>query len=388
MTSIPDNLYTWSNTSKQVNSYQVSLNIKDESRKPLDTSNFSRDAELYIPRNASNLAKYEDFYVKPFGDRKFIQYHQVDVNSVNYSVHIQLRPVNESLEKLTVLLRYNERPTLENFEYNWTIPDLSSCSYQNVSRLINSSLPGSASNITNSSGRNSSGIEQITVIDVERDCKRDPYTVSISNEVVTKSGKYYLGKCTFKKTIYSGSECGGNCTLWRCTIPYNGTNLLRNRTSFFPAIVYEEPEPEAEKATSSPNVERRRRDIDVEHIPIACRGSHGRTKRSCVIIPPPPPKPTTPSTQLSGTRPANVDYQGNLFNPNDTEHYLMRVFSSNCLFWDEKSENWINKGCKVHDYRLLRDRLEGGGGSWSYPPYWLSVFYSTLYTLLATTDPP
>lgn len=40
----------------------------------------------------------------------------------------------------------------------------------------------------------------------------------------------------------------------------------------------------------------------------------------------------------------------------------MRVFSSNCLFWDEKSENWINKGCKVHDYRLLRDRLEGGGG--------------------------
>ena len=213
MTSIPDNLYTWSNTSKQVNSYQVSLNIKDESRKPLDTSNFSRDAELYIPRNASNLAKYEDFYVKPFGDRKFIQYHQVDVNSVNYSVHIQLRPVNESLEKLTVLLRYNERPTLENFEYNWTIPDLSSCSYQNVSRLINSSLPGSASNITNSSGRNSSGIEQITVIDVERDCKRDPYTVSISNEVVTKSGKYYLGKCTFKKTIYSGSECGGNCTL-------------------------------------------------------------------------------------------------------------------------------------------------------------------------------
>ena len=41
----------------------------------------------------------------------------------------------------------------------------------------------------------------------------------------------------------------------------------------------------------------------------------------------------------------------------------MRVFSSNCLFWDEKSENWINKGCKVHDYRLLRDRLEGGGGA-------------------------
>ena len=25
----------------------------------------------------------------------------------------------------------------------------------------------------------------------------------------------------------------------------------------------------------------------------------------------------------------------------------MRVFSSNCLYWDEDSENWINKGCKA-----------------------------------------
>ncbi|XP_022779645.1 uncharacterized protein LOC111321123 [Stylophora pistillata] len=305
MTTIPNNLYTWSNTSKQVNSYAVSLNIKDESRNPLDTSNFSKEADLYIPRNASNLPKHEEFYLKPFGDRKFIQYHQVDVNSANYSVHIQVRPVNESVEKITVLLRYNERPTLENFDHNWTIPDLRDCSYKKESRLRNSSLPGSASNMTNSSATNSSGIEQIPVIDVARHCKRDPYTVSISNEVVTKSGKYYL------------------------------------------AIFYEEPEPEVEEVTSSSNVERRRREIDLEHIPIACRGAHGRMKRSCVIIPPPPPKPTTPPTQLSGTRPANVDYQGNPFNPNDTEHYLMRVFSSNCLFWDEKSGNWINKGCKV-----------------------------------------
>lgn len=215
MTTIPNNLYTWSNTSKQVNSYEVSLNIKDESRNPLDTSNFSKEADLYIPRNASNLPKHEEFYLKPFGDRKFIQYHQVDVNSANYSVHIQVRPVNESVEKITVLLRYNERPTLENFDHNWTIPDLRDCSYKKESTLRNSSLPGSASNMTNSSATNSSGIEQIPVIDVARHCKRDPYTVSISNEVVTKSGKYYLGKYTFKTnvTIYLGSEWAGNWVL-------------------------------------------------------------------------------------------------------------------------------------------------------------------------------
>ena len=70
-------------------------------------------------------------------------------------------------------------------------------------------------------------------------------------------------------------------------------------------------------------------------------------KRSCVIIPAPPPKPTSPSKQQYGTKAANVDFSGNTFNPNDTEHYFLRVFSSNCLFWDEENENWINKGCKV-----------------------------------------
>ena len=70
-------------------------------------------------------------------------------------------------------------------------------------------------------------------------------------------------------------------------------------------------------------------------------------KRSCVIIPPPPPKPTTPSKQIYGTKPANEDFQGNTFNINDTQHYFMRVFSSNCLYWDENSENWINRGCKA-----------------------------------------
>lgn len=117
----------------------------------------------------------------------------------------------------------------------------------------------------------------------------------------------------------------------------------------FPAVYYEEPEPEPETeeqlATSSPTEARERRDI--LDIPEACRTSSGRMKRSCVIIPPPPPKPTTASKQEIGTKPPNEDFQGNTFNSNDTEHYFIRVFSSNCLYWDENTENWINKGCKA-----------------------------------------
>ena len=124
----------------------------------------------------------------------------------------------------------------------------------------------------------------------------------------------------------------------------------------FPAVYYEEPEiepvTEEESVTSSPTKARERREI--LDIPAACRTKSGRMKRSCVIIPPPPPKPTTPSQQIYGTKPANEDFQGNTFNSNDTQHYFMRVFSSNCLFWDENSENWINKGCKASVQQSVR----------------------------------
>ena len=114
-------------------------------------------------------------------------------------------------------------------------------------------------------------------------------------------------------------------------------------------VYYKEPEPEAEgeeegahSSPGPPTAARERRDL-----PLACRGAHGRMKRSCVIIPPPPPKPTTRPKNQPGIKPADEDFQGNKFDPNITERYLMRVFSSNCLFWDDKNENWINKGCQV-----------------------------------------
>ena len=117
------------------------------------------------------------------------------------------------------------------------------------------------------------------------------------------------------------------------------------------AVHYKLPdpaEPSEEGHQFSTNSARQRREI-----PLACRGASGRIKRSCVIIPPPPPKPTTPSKIREGTIPANVDFQGNIFNPNTTERYLLRVFSSNCIFWNETTESWINQGCKVSTLCIL-----------------------------------
>lgn len=197
MNAIPTNLHTWSNTSKEVNSYSVGLTLKDESRHPLNTSNFSSDANIYIPRNASQLPDEEEFFVVPMGDNKYIQYHAIQVNSSNFSVHIQIRAVNESIGNLTVFLLFDERPTPEHFDYNWTIPDFSGCTFKNVSRVVsNSSAEGSgANNATNSSATNSTKTEnQVVVQDMERDCLKHPNIVSISNSMVTQKGTYYLGR--------------------------------------------------------------------------------------------------------------------------------------------------------------------------------------------------
>ena len=193
MTSIPNNVHTWSNTSKEVKSYAVSLTLKDKDGKPLPTSNFSNYVDIYIPRNASDLPEEEEFHVIPMGNKKYIQYHTVQVNSSNFSVHIQVRPKNESIGNLTVLFRYDERPTTETFDYNWTVPDFSSCSFKNVSRVVsNSSTASGANNATNSSATNSNQTGEEIV--VKRDCIRNPYLVSISNSMVTEMGTYYLGR--------------------------------------------------------------------------------------------------------------------------------------------------------------------------------------------------
>lgn len=130
------------------------------------------------------------------GEGKYIQYHTIEVNTSNYSVHCQIRPKNASIGNLTVLLSKTERPSPDKFDYNWTVPDFSGCSFSKVSRVVsNSSARGGASNAANSSTTNSTEAEpEVVVIDVKRDCIKDPYIVSVSNSMVTEKGTYYLGR--------------------------------------------------------------------------------------------------------------------------------------------------------------------------------------------------
>lgn len=184
-------MFTWSNTSKEVKSFTVGLTVKDEQREPLDTSSFTKDADIFIPRDARQISQLEEFHLVPLRESEYIQYHTVEVDSSNLSVHIQVIPENRSKE-MTVFLLYNERPSPEKFDFKWTIPNFTNCTFKNESRNVSSSADSSTG--TGANTTNTTKTDYQVVIDVVPDCKIDPYTVFISNSMVTKTGTYYIGK--------------------------------------------------------------------------------------------------------------------------------------------------------------------------------------------------
>ena len=201
MTSFPSNLFTWSETSKQINSYTVALNLKDSQQKPLNTSKFKSDVEIFIPRNTEPLSAGNRSYLIPLTDNEFIQYHRIEMPSSNFSIHAVIRPVNASVE-LKVLLSFGERPQPDKFDFNWTLPDLSSCSFKrNVSTMAAPSDLTSVSSVDSNNGSTSSlaknskePVHETVFIDVEEDCGRDPYMVTVSNNDIDKIGEYYIGR--------------------------------------------------------------------------------------------------------------------------------------------------------------------------------------------------
>ena len=110
----------------------------------------------------------------------------------------------------------------------------------------------------------------------------------------------------------------------------------------FKGVYYKEP-----KVVNDLNDHiRSRRDVPCEV------STKDRSKRSlCVIIPSPPPTPTTQppygSAEHQRVLPANADFDGNVYNPNETQHYDIRIYQANCLFWNDTEETWTNNGCQV-----------------------------------------
>ena len=185
MTSFSSNPFSWDNSSAKVQSAVISLSLSNGSGNGMDTSNFSTPVSLFVPRDDSKMPNFTHFNVRPLGNDEYMQYHSVRMTSLDNSIHVQVKPHNESVT-FKIILLFNERPSLKKHDFIWTLPDFSSCIWKNISRI-------KTVNVALNETENSKTVEYV---DQERHCDNDPYTVFVSNALVTKLGLYYIGKKT------------------------------------------------------------------------------------------------------------------------------------------------------------------------------------------------
>ena len=65
-----------------------------------------------------------------------------------------------------------------------------------------------------------------------------------------------------------------------------------------------------------------------------------RVRRSCIEYKDPPPRPSPTPSGVYKVQMPEYDAENDI-------NYTLTSFSSPCMYWDEKSENWTSKGCKV-----------------------------------------
>ena len=119
----------------------------------------------------------------------------------------------------------------------------------------------------------------------EEHCEYDPYTVFIDSSLIAVPGEYYMGIASYKASkAINGSHSRERRSCWEGT----------------------------------------------------------RVRRSCIEYKDPPPRPSpTPQGQ------EKFKTQIPEYNAGSDINYTVNSFSSPCMYWDEKNENWTSKGCKV-----------------------------------------
>jgi len=135
--------------------------LRGESGEVLKVQNLTSDIQLRIqlseeaPGTDFNPAKIASF-VKP----EHMQYHRVDVTEVQASYQITIT----TKDSLNVFVKFGSKPSVEDHDRNYTVPDFSSC--------------------TRSTG---------TDEEDEYNCTRHPHQLFLASDILKIPGVYYLG---------------------------------------------------------------------------------------------------------------------------------------------------------------------------------------------------
>lgn len=182
-----DNPFTWDDSAKLIQSSVVDFSFKNRSGSILEVSGLNDPVELFIPitrEGAKSRNRHDEkYFAKPSDGSDNVRYHRINILSTDVLVDLEIKPENGKF--FTVLVSPRIKPTPENYQLQFRVPDFSSCSTLN---------------------------ERITYRIESRNCSSNPYKVTLSYQITGKIGVHFIG------IIYSGSpasnirmarSCGG-----------------------------------------------------------------------------------------------------------------------------------------------------------------------------------
>ena len=123
MLSIAFNPYTWDSTRERVNSYVISLDLKDDRQKVMEISELSSDIVIEMtPKSQNYPPQMPPFFTRNNSPR----FHEIKVDYENTKVQLDIAP-KDALANLVLYIKFGQRPTIREHDLNATISSYERC---------------------------------------------------------------------------------------------------------------------------------------------------------------------------------------------------------------------------------------------------------------------
>ena len=132
MLSTAFNPFTWDRTRQRVNSYVLSLELKDDQRKVMEISELSSDVVIEMtPKPQKYSLKISPFFTNNNSPR----FHEIKVDYENTVVQLDIAP-EDALVKLALYIRFGQRPTIREHDLNATISSYEKCIWTKMNERL------------------------------------------------------------------------------------------------------------------------------------------------------------------------------------------------------------------------------------------------------------
>jgi len=123
MLSIEFNPFTWDRTRERVNSYVLSLDLKDDQQKVMEISELSSDVDIEMTPKPQNYPLQKSPF---FTNNNSPRFHKMKVDYENTVVQLDIAP-DDALVNLVLYIRFGQRPTLKEHDLNATASSYERC---------------------------------------------------------------------------------------------------------------------------------------------------------------------------------------------------------------------------------------------------------------------